>query len=138
MVGSSACSCVVSGALISLVSSALVQDVNVDAAAMVIRAGIPRSFFMVFHPSQIKTLPVGEKGLKFSTFDFYFIAAEQSFSTRNECIRLLRMKLHGRDKESMRVPLTVAEIGLVESGSVEPDPVNTGVGNRRLHCLIVM
>lgn len=38
----------------------------------------------------------------------------------------------------MRVPLTVAEIGLVESGSVEPDPVNTGVGNRRLHCLIVM
>ena len=66
------------------------------------------------------------------------MAAEQSLSTENEINCLSGLKLRDRDKESMRVPLKVAEIGLQKSETVEPDPVNAGVGNRRLHCLILM
>lgn len=42
---------------------------------------------------------------------------------------LPRSRQRGRTVMSMRVLLTGAEIGLVESETVEPDPVNTGVGN---------
>lgn len=42
---------------------------------------------------------------------------------------LPRTWLGGRKGMSMRVLLRGAEIGLVMSETVEPDPVNTGVGN---------
>lgn len=66
------------------------------------------------------------------------MVSDQSLAAGNEINCLSGLKLRDKDKESMRVPLTVAEIGLQKSETVEPDPVSAGVGNRRLHCLKLM